>query len=224
MSWGRAGLSHAFRIPTVSEATRLVAGLVLSAVGTVMSLRADIGVAPWDVFHGGIAHSTPLSFGQAVILAGFLLIGVNWILGIPPGIGTVCNMVLIGLLDDALLATDIGAHLANGPIVARIPVLFIGLVCIGFGAALYISAGLGAGPRDSFQLSLSKTFNLPAGVARTLIEAAAVGIGWPLGGNANWGTAAAVFLIGLIIHASFALLHLDRTGKRTPSAPQRQTT
>jgi uncharacterized protein len=213
------------RLPSLPQLIRLVIGLVASAIGTVLSLRAAIGVAPWDVFHSGLSHATSLSFGQAVIVTGLVLIVVSWVLGIAPGIGTVLNMVLIGVLDDALLNTGIGASLGHGPVALRVGVLLAALVFIGFGAATYISAHLGAGPRDSFQLALSKSLRLPAGVARTFIEVATVGGGWLLGGQVNWGTAVAVAFIGPIVQFAFKVLHLDRTGARVATAqdgpPQR---
>lgn len=75
-------------------------------------------------------------------------------------------------------------------------VLLAGFIGIPFGAALYISAGLGAGPRDSFQLAVSHTLHLPAGVARTFIRALTAGDGWLLGGNLSWGIGLAVVLLG----------------------------
>jgi uncharacterized protein len=199
----------------VGRYIRLVIGMLLSALGTVLSLRAALGITSWDVFHDGLSRSISwLSFGQAVIVTGVALLLISWLLGIRPGIGTVINMVFIGFVDDALIATRIGSELNSASVLWRIPIFAAGVMSMGIGAAIFISAGLGAGPRDSFQLALSKRFRLPAGLARTMVEGFAVLIGWLLGGNAAWGTVVAVLILGPITQVSFALMRLDRVGNR----------
>lgn len=202
------------RPPNVRAYGRVGIGLAASATGTVMTLRARSGIAPWDVFHQGLSIATPLNFGQAVIVTSVFLVGISWMAGIHPGVATVVNMLAIGVIDNVLLGTKLGSTVGSAPLGARITILVCGLVLMGFGSAVYVSAGLGAGPRDSFQLALSRKFGIAAGLSRLILEGAAVGVGWILGGNVGWGTVIAVVILGPITQASFAILHLDREGRR----------
>ena len=199
---------------------RLAPALAVSALGTVMTLRAHVGVAPWTVFHDGLHHVAPLTFGQAVIVTGLALVAASWIAGIRPGAGTLINIVAVGLIDDALLSTGIGASLVSGSLVWRVLVLLAGLAATGVGSALYVAAGLGAGPRDSMQLAISRQLRLRPGAARFTTEALAVGVGLAMGGNLGWGTIVAVVVIPPVVDTGFRLLRLDRHGR--PSVPTQQ--
>ena len=82
---------------------RLVFGLVVFGVGLACSVAGDWGLPGWDVFHQGLAEQTPLSIGTAIIAVGaVLLLAMLW-LNEPIGIGTLGNVVLIGLSVDATL-------------------------------------------------------------------------------------------------------------------------
>src|SRR3712207_5937413 len=131
-----------------------------------MTLRANIGLSPWDVFADGIRINTPLTFGTAVIAIGFVLVVGTWIGGQKPGIGTIANMILIGAFADLMLATKIGTGVMDGPIVLRTLLDIAGIATIGIGSALYIGAELGAGPRDSLMVLLSRKLKIRIGLAR----------------------------------------------------------
>lgn len=193
---------------------RLVPALILSALGTVMTLRAHVGVAPWTVFHDGLHHIAPLTFGQAVIVTGLTLVAAARIAGIRPGVGTLINIVAVGVVDDALLGTGIGASLVRGALVWRALIELTGLAATGLGSAVYVAAGLGAGPRDSIQLAISRQLRVRPGTARFSTEALAVALGVVMGGSLGWGTAVAVVVIPPVVDTGFRLLRLDRQGRR----------
>jgi uncharacterized protein len=193
---------------------RFVIGLFISAMGSVATIRANLGISPWDVLHDGIARRTPLTFGESVIAVSITVVVLSWLIGIRPGAGTLVNMVLIGAFDDLLLNTGIGISLTAAPLGVQVGVLVLGVALVGFGAAVYIGAGLGAGPRDSLQLALSLRGGLRPGVARAIVEGVALAAGWLLGGAAGIGTAATVILIGIFVDASFAALRVDPAGGR----------
>jgi uncharacterized membrane protein YczE len=130
----------------------LVFGLFLFALGIVLTLESHLGLWPWDVLHQGIAHHTPLSFGEANAVVGVFVLLVAWMLGGPPGLGTIANATLIGLFIQVM--TGIGAveSLADQGLAVRIGLLAAGIALAGPGSAFYIGADLGAGPRDTLML------------------------------------------------------------------------
>ena len=142
-----------------------------------MTIWANIGLSPWDVFADGIRLRTPLTFGTAVIAIGGVLVAATWLGGVRPGIGTIANMILIGLFADLMLATEIGVGLMDGPLALRGLVDVLGIATIGVGSALYIGAELGTGPRDSLMVMLSRRAKLRIGVARAIIEGSALVVG-----------------------------------------------
>lgn len=189
-------------------------GLFLFALGTVCTLRAELGISPWDVLADGIRIHTPLSFGQAVIGIGAALILVSLVFGVRPGPGTLANMVFIGLFADMLLATDVGATLDEAHLALRMLVLLTGIAIIGLGSALYIGADLGAGPRDSLMVAVAARTRFSIRTARTLIEGSALVIGALLGGRVGIGTAIFAVTIGPSVHLFFDLFGMDSSGSK----------
>lgn len=179
------------------------------ALGTVMTLRANIGLSPWDVLADGIRFRTPLTFGVAVIVIGAVLVAATWFGGVGPGAGTIANMILIGLFADVMLATEVGLGLMEGPLAWRVPLDLLGIATIGVGSALYIGAGLGAGPRDSLMVMLSRRAGFRIGVARAIIEGAALVAGFALGGTAGVGTALFALGIGPSVDVAFRLFGME---------------
>ena len=193
----------------------LVLGLFLYALGVVLSVRANIGYAPWEVFHVGLSQKLGCSIGTASILVGIIIVGIVIALGEKIGLGTLCNMVLIGVFIDLILLPDVipkQEKLAFG-----IPMLILGLFVISIGSYFYIKAAFGAGPRDSLMVALNRKTKLPIGVCRTTIELAVTIIGGFLGGMVGIGTVISVIAIGFCIQVTFALL------KFVPSSIKHET-
>ena len=203
------------------RSVRLLAGLWLFALGSVFTLRAGLGVPPWDVLHDGIRRNTPLSFGVAVIAIGVLLVLVSALFGVRPGPGTIANMLLIGTFVDLMLWTEIGADLDDGHTAARLAVAFAGVAVVGLGSALYIGANLGAGPRDSLMVLAASKLRVRVGIARALIEGSALLTGWLLGGAVGLGTLLFVIAIGPSVDVFFRLFHMGADGRRTESVAER---
>jgi uncharacterized protein len=201
---------------------RLFAGLWLFAAGVVLGLRSGLGVAPWDVLHDGVRQVTPLSFGTATILAGVVLVAVALAAGIRPGPGTLANMLTIGLLADAMLATGIAGDLDARPLPLRLLAVAGGVALVAIGTALYIGAGLGSGPRDSLMLALSGRMGVRVGVVRALIEGSVLVVGWLLGGAAGVGTVLYAFGIGPAVELAFRLLRVQPPAKREPRTCRRE--
>jgi uncharacterized membrane protein YczE len=184
----------------------LVGGLFVFACGIVALLESDLGLSPWDVLSQGISFHTPLSFGTANILVGFVVLSIAWALGQPPGIATVANAVLIGVFIDALTAVAWIDSLDSQPLAVRLGLLLLGLFLFGVGTGFYIGAAMGAGPRDSLMLVLSHRTGARIGLVRAAIELTVLVGGIALGGTFGIGTIAFALLIGPIVEVSFGLL------------------
>lgn len=190
----------------------LVAGLFLCACGIVCFLESELGLPPWDVLHQGLAEQLGVSFGAANLIVSGIILALVWVLRAHIGLGTLLNTLLIGSFVIALTAIDGVAAISDEGLPVRIGLLPLALACFGVGSAFYIAPSMGAGPRDSLMLVVSRRLHLRIGTARTVIEIAALALGFALGGTAGIGTLVFAFGIGPAVELSFWLL------ERTPLA------
>jgi uncharacterized membrane protein YczE len=193
---------------------QLLAGLFLAAFGIVLTLRANLGVSPWDVLHGGLADRTGLSFGVVVQLVGAVVLAASLLLGVRPGPGTIANLVLIGAFEDLLLDAGLG-DASQGALLPRLLLLVAGVLLIGVAGALYIGAHYGAGPRDGLMVALHTRRGWSIGVARTVVEASALLVGVVLGGPVGVGTALYTVGIGPATQAAFRVLRMTPVRETT---------
>jgi uncharacterized membrane protein YczE len=184
-------------------------GNLLYAIGIVTTMNAQIGYAPWDVFHVGIAKTIGLSIGTASIIAGVIIGITAIILGEKLGFGTLLNMVLIGVFIDMFLGFHI-IPVANSFLIGLI-MMILGLYIIAFASYFYIGSAFGAGPRDSLMVALTRKTRLPVGICRGTIELLAVFFGWRLGGMVGIGTIISALVIGFCVQTTFKLLKFDPT-------------
>ena len=197
---------------------RLMAGLFLFALGIVFTLRANIGYAPWDVFHAGLAGTLGITIGLASILVGLALLVVVAAMKETLGLGTVFNMIFVGAFIDLILAVRV-IPLAEGYVVGLF-MLTSGLALIAFASYLYISSAFGAGPRDSLMIILACKTGKPVGVCRAGVELTAVVIGFFLGGQVGVGTVVAAFGIGFFVQLVFRLMKFDAATVKHESLAQ----
>jgi uncharacterized membrane protein YczE len=162
---------------------RLLGGLFLCALAIALMLRADLGLGPWDVLHQGISRVTGISVGLVTILVGFVVLLLWFPLRERPGLGTIANVISIGLMLDVVLSLLV----APESLWARWLFLIAGPPIFSIGVGLYIGAGVGSGPRDGIMTGLER-HGVPVAVARTGLELTALGIGWSLGGTVGIGT------------------------------------
>ncbi len=173
---------------------RLMSGLSLCAIAIAAMIRADLGLGPWDVLHQGLSVSSGMSVGAATILVGFLVMLLWLPLRERPGLGTLLNVVTIGLVLDAALAVTVTPE----ALWARWSLLLVGPPLFSVGVGLYIGAGVGSGPRDGVMTGLAR-HGVPIGIARTGIELTALGTGWLLGGTVGFGTVYFALAVGPVI-------------------------
>lgn len=180
---------------------RLLPGLVICGVGLALMVLADLGLGPWEALHQGLSERTGVPIGTVGILVGFVVLA-GWVpLRQRLGVGTLCNVVLIGLVIDAALAV---APQPEG-LAARTACLVGGIAGMAVGSGLYIGAGLGPGPRDGLMTGLAARGH-SVRRARTVVEVTALAVGWALGGTVGVGTLAFAFAIGPLVQASLSRL------------------
>lgn len=185
---------------------RVFPAMFLYGLGIYFTIQADIGLAPWEAFNSGCASVTGISFGNFILLSGLAILVIDVLLKEKIGLGTVINILLVGKVVDLLQFVNLMPKVRN--FYNGIAVLLIGQFLICFATYLYISAGLGSGPRDSLMVVLGKRLpNIPIGAVRGLLEGTVMLIGWSLGAKVGLGTVIAVLSIGLIMQATFWVLH-----------------
>ncbi len=195
------------------RALQFSVGLSLCAVAVWLTLQVGLGLSPWDVLHAGLVTGTGASFGTVVVAVGVAVLGVSALLGVRPGIGTLVNLVVVGLGLDWLLATSWLDTLPQAPLAVRLLVLVGAVAVLGIGGALYIGSGFGAGPRDSLMVACHRK-SVPLGPARCLIELSVLFAGWLLGGPVGIGTVVVALGLGPAVSASFRLLGQDPSAGR----------
>ena len=177
---------------------QLLCGLILYGIAVGMMVRADLGLDPWSVLAQGLATRIGLSFGMTSIVIGFAVLLIWVPLRERPGIGTVVNIVLIGLVSDATLAV----LSAPSGYLARFGLLGAGILLNGVATGAYIGAKLGVGPRDGLMMGINRITGLPVKHVRMAIEVTVLTSGWLLGGTVGIGTAVYAVTIGLLVHYS----------------------
>lgn len=191
----------------LSRIMRLFFGLIVYAFGIVLTIKADIGFAPWEVFHKGVASISGFTIGQISIITGFFICSVVFLMGEKLGIATVLNMAFIGIFMDIILAADFIPQMDS--FISGVLMLFLGLFTIAAASFFYMSSSFGAGPRDSLMVALEKKTGLTSGICKAIIEGSAVLAGWMLGGPVGLGTVIAAFGIGFCIEIVFRLFKFE---------------
>jgi uncharacterized membrane protein YczE len=187
---------------------QLYGGLVLYGVSASLLVLAGLGLDPWDVFHQGLSRTFGLAIGTWTIVVGIVVL-LLWIpLRQLPGIGTVSNVVLVGVTMDVVLGRVHAPH----ALAARVACLVAGVFLNGVATGAYIGAGLGPGPRDGLMTGLAARGH-SIRVVRTGLEVTVLVTGWLLGGTVGVGTVLYALSIGPLAHV---FIPLFARGRPTP--------
>jgi len=180
-------------------------GLVCFGLGVAVSVKVKyLGLHPWDVLNVALFDKFGFSIGTWSIIIGLLLIGVSLLISKKYiSIGTFLNALLIGPIMDFFLWLDILPNASDTW--TDYIILLIGVVLIGIGGGLYVSGGVGAGPRDGFMLSMSERLRISVSKARILVESIVLVIGWLLGGPVFWVTFVYTFILSPIFQFSLKI-------------------
>ena len=182
-------------------------GLLVMSLGIVLLILADLGPSPWDVLHVGLYYKFGLTIGSWNVIAGFFILGVSAMISKSiPQFGAFLNMILVGLFIDMYLM--IPFLQTPSSLTGKVVMFAVALLINCYGMGLYISAQLGAGPRDSLMLAITSKTGWKVGKVRSTMEVLVLIIGWQLGGPLFWGTIVISLMIGVI--AGFSLPQCQR--------------
>lgn len=185
----------------------LFLGFFLFAVAILLALYSKLGMSPWDVFHLGIVNHSNLSLGHTSQIVGFAVIMLSIFLGVIPGIGSIFNMVFIGMFID--LINNTGIIKTPGSILIRILMLISSILIMGLATYFYLQVELGAGPRDGLMEGLVIKLNKPVWLIRGSIEITVLIIGFFLGGPVGVGTILLAVAIGPSVEFAFKIGRYD---------------
>lgn len=173
---------------------QLYFGLVLYGVSTAMFVRANLGADPWNVFHLGVARIFSLNIGMVMIVVGAMVL-LLWIpLRQKPGLGTISNVIVLGLAADAALAL-----MPPVESLAARSLLLSAILVNAIATGMYIGAGFGSGPRDGLMTGINARTGWSVRSVRTAIELTVLLAGWLMGGTFGVGTVLYALAIGPLI-------------------------
>ena len=180
----------------------LIFGLTLFGIGEAFLVITSLGNSPWVVLSEGISLNSNLNIGQATFFVSLMVL-FFWIpLKQKPGFGTLANMVVIAAaIELGLLIIPEVNNLA-----LKVFYVLFGILLVGIGSALYITCGLGTGPRDGLMTGLHYRTGVRVGRVRLGIEVVALTTGAFLGGSLGVGTALFALLIGQSVAISLGVL------------------
>lgn len=183
---------------------QLYLGLVLYGASGAAILTAGLGVDPWDVLHQGLSRQTGIGVGIWVCLVGALVL-LLWIpLRQRPGLGTISNVIVVGLVIELVLATT---ETPDG-LAARWTLLLGGVLFNGVATGMYIGARFGPGPRDGLMTGYVALRGGSLRAVRTTIEIVVLAVGFALGGSVGIGTLVYALGIGPLAHVFVPLFEV----------------
>jgi uncharacterized membrane protein YczE len=192
---------------SIIKLLRLFIGYFLYGLGIVLTVNANQGLAPWSVFHQGLANQLHITMGVATQVVGLVILVLDFIFGERLGWGTVGNVVFIGTFIDLIMLNN-WIPIPES-IMVSYGMMLVGLVVMALATYSYLSAQLGAGPRDGLMIAMTKRINLSVGWIRNMIEAVVLVAGYFMGGSVGLGTLVMAILFGRFIQLVFKLFKFD---------------
>jgi uncharacterized membrane protein YczE len=186
-----------------ARTSQLLTGLGLVGVGVGLLVRADLGVASWDVLHVGVASASGMSVGTIAMLVGVAAAVLAAMLGERPRPGSLIPLLVVGPV------IDLTMRLVSLPTTAagQLAMLLTGMVLLAVGVGAYVTSDHGAGPGDLVFLAVARR-GLPVWAARLLVDGGAVTAGWLLGGPVGIGTVLVTAGLGPLVAASIRVFDL----------------
>ncbi len=184
--------------------------LFINGFGIYLTIQANLGVAPWDVLNLGISKTLGILYGTASVAASLTILIIDMRMREPIGIAMFIDAFVVGKSVDFFNWLSIVPKCNS--LVTGIPIMFLGLVILGYTQYAYMSASLGCGPRDTLLVGISKRIkSIPIGAVSIIILSTATFIGWLLGGPVGIGTIICAFAAGPIMQIAFRTVRFDAT-------------
>ena len=192
----------------IGQWIRIVLGLLVFSFGVHLTIRANIGLAPWDCLGMGIAKHTPLNYGLAMTIMAVIILAVDLLLKERIGYGTVIDALLTG--NFVQMFNDMDPLPENNSMILGIGIMLAGLVFMAVGMWIYMRGEQCCGPRDSLLVGLGKRMpKVPIGMVGVILWATVLLAGWLLGGPVGIGTLISTFGAGLVMQVVYSLLHFE---------------
>jgi uncharacterized protein len=189
--------------PKISTSFFLCFGLIIFGLGEGLLIVSASGASPWSVLAQGLFLNIGFSVGLITIFISIAVLFLWYPLKQKPGIGTILNALIIGLMIDVCIRyVPTPENYINQVLLGAVAVVTVGL-----GGGIYLVANLGSGPRDGLMIGLQKKTNLPIATVRGLLEITVMSIGWYLGGTVGIGTLLFAFGIGPCVALSLFLVN-----------------
>ncbi len=187
---------------------KIIFGLLIFSLGVHLTIRADLGLAPWDCFGMGISRQTPLNYGLSMTTMGVAILIIDLLMKEKIGFGTVIDALLTG--NFVQLYNDLDPFPETGNLLIGIGIILAGLALMALGQYSYMSAGQCCGPRDALLVGLGKRFRrLPIGAVQILLWGTVLLIGWLLGGPVGIGTIVSTFGSGIVMQIIYTAIRFE---------------
>ena len=187
---------------------RIMLGLLVFSLGIHLTIKANIGLAPWDCLGMGVANHTPLNYGLAMTIMSVIILGIDLLLKERIGYGTVIDALLTG--NFVQIFNDADPLPENKSMILGIGIMLAGFVFMALGMWIYMRGEQCCGPRDSLLVGLGKRLpKVPIGIVGMMLWVAVLLAGWLLGGPVGIGTLISAFGAGLVMQVIYNLLHFE---------------
>lgn len=190
--------------PGPRRAVMLLVGLWIFGTGEGLLVLSGLGNSPWTVLAEGLGEVIGLSVGMVTNTIGVLVLLLWFPLRQRPGLGTVCNALLLGVFMDLTLAV----LPPSDSVVINMMLVLLGILLVGFGSGLYLGSALGPGPRDGLMTGLHRTTGRSITQVRWFLEISVLVVGYLLGGTAGIGTVMFALLVGPVVGFAVRTLSL----------------
>ena len=183
-------------------------GLFGCGFSIYLTMQANIGLGPWEVFNMGLSYHFPLSYGDVAMIVSFVIVAVNLLLRERIGVGTILDALIVGKSADLFMYLDLIPAQDNP--VTGVLMMVLGMFIMAFTQYIYMSAALCCGPRDSLLVALGRRVRrMPIGYVNIILQLAVLAIGWALGGPVGIGTIISAFGLGATMQLTFRCLKFD---------------
>lgn len=198
------------RKSVILNSLSVTAGLFCFAIGTYLTIQANMGVSPYDCLNLGIANTLGIKYGNASIMVSIIVLIIDIIMKESLGIGTLLDAFLVGKFVDFLNWLDFIP--IQDKWYFQVPLILLGLMIEGFSLFLYMRGALCCGPRDTLLVGFARrTKKIPIGIVNIIIHAVVITIGYFLGGPVGIGTLICMALTGPFMQLAFKIVKFDAT-------------
>ncbi len=187
---------------------RIVFGLFVFALGVHLTIRADLGLAPWDWLGMGISYHTPLNYGLSMTVMSVIILIIDVLMKEKIGLGTIIDALLTG--NFVQLFNDLDPFPETKSVWLGIFIILAGLSLMAVGQYFYMTAAQCCGPKDALLVACGKRLKrLPIGAVQILLWGTVLLFGWLLGGPVGIGTVVSTFGSGLVMQLIYSLIHFE---------------